>query len=53
MTAQINDTFQFRGIEHSVAEFSEGELFDRAILELKPSMASTACWRGSDGLFDP
>ncbi|MCB9925533.1 MAG: hypothetical protein H6822_25510 [Planctomycetaceae bacterium] len=46
MTAQINDRFRHDGIEFSVAGISEGELFDPAVLDLKPSMASTACWRG-------
>ena len=46
MTGQINDNFTHRDITYSVAGISEGELFDPAILDLEPSMASTACWRG-------
>ena len=46
MTAQINDTFRHRNTEYSVAGISDGELFDPAILDLNPAMASTACWRG-------
>jgi hypothetical protein len=46
MTAQINDSFQYGDIEYSVAGISAGVLFDPAIFDLKPVMASTACWRG-------
>jgi hypothetical protein len=51
MTAQINDTFRYRDSEYSVAGISEGELFDFSVLDLKPSMASTACWRGYQAVF--
>lgn len=51
MTAQINDTFRHGDKNYSVAGISEGELFDPAILDLKPSMASTACWRGYQVLY--
>mgnify|MGYP001212192032 CR=1 FL=1 len=51
MTAQINDTFRYGDADYSVAGISEGELFDPAILDLKPSMASTACWRGYQVLY--
>lgn len=46
MTAQIDDVFLYRGDEYAVAGISEGKLFDPAVLEIEPSMASTACWRG-------
>jgi len=46
MTAQINDRFRHHDTEYSVAGISEGELFDPAVLDLNPAMASTACWRG-------
>jgi hypothetical protein len=51
MTAQINDTFRYRNAEYSLAGISEGELFDISILDLKPAMASTACWRGYQAVF--
>ncbi len=51
MTAQINDTFQYRKNQYSIAGISEGELFDISVLDLKPSMASTACWRGYQAVF--
>ncbi len=51
MTAQINDTFRYRKKEYSVAGISEGEIFDISVLDLKPSMASTACWRGYQAVF--
>src|SRR5262245_18115321 len=51
MTAQINDTFRYRKKEYSLAGISEGELFDISVLGLKPSMASTACWRGYQAVF--
>ncbi len=51
MTAQINDTFRYHAKEYAVAGISEGELFDISILELEPSMASTACWRGYQAQF--
>jgi hypothetical protein len=51
MTAQIDDVFQYREKEYSLAGISEGELFDISILGLKPSMASTACWRGYQAVF--
>ena len=46
MTAQFNDKFIFRGTKYSVAGISEGELFDPATLDLEPSRACTACYRG-------
>lgn len=51
MTAQINDTFRYRKKEYSIAGISEDELFDISVLDLKPSMASTACWRGYQAVF--
>ncbi len=51
MTAQINDTFRYRKNEYALAGMSEGELFDISVLDLKPSMASTACWRGYQAVF--
>jgi hypothetical protein len=51
MTAQINDTFRYRKKEYTLAGISEGELFDISFLDLKPSMASTACWRGYHAVF--
>ena len=46
MTAQFNDSFRYRGEEFAVAGISEGELFDISLLDLKPVMACTACYRG-------
>lgn len=46
MTAQINDHFQYQDESYNVAGISEGELFDPAILELKPVGTCSACWRG-------
>ena len=51
MTAPINDMFRYRAKEYSIAGISEGELFDIAVLDLSPSMASTACWRGYQAVF--
>jgi hypothetical protein len=51
MTAQINDTFRYRGREYAVAGISEGELFDPALLDLKPAGACSACWRGYQAVF--
>lgn len=51
MTAQINDRFIYEGADFSVAGISEGELFDPAILDMKPAMASTACWRGYQAVY--
>ncbi|MGK7904386.1 MAG: hypothetical protein AB4352_23850 [Hormoscilla sp.] len=51
MTAQMDDIFQYRGIEYSLAGISEGELFDPAIFELKPTGPSSACWRGYIAVF--
>lgn len=51
MTAQINDTFRYGNAVYSLAGISEGELFDISILDLKPAMASTACWRGYQAGF--
>jgi hypothetical protein len=46
MTVQIPDLFLYNNTKYSVAEISEGKLFDPAILGLNPSGANTACWRG-------
>jgi hypothetical protein len=51
MTAQINDVFRYRDTEYALAGISEGELFDISVLDLKPAMASTACWRGYQAVF--
>src|SRR5436190_13461316 len=51
MTAQINDSFRYRGAEYSLAGISEGELFDISLLDLEPAAASTACWRGYQAVF--
>jgi hypothetical protein len=51
MTAQINDLFQYDGVEYAVTGISEGALFDPEILNLKPSVASTACWRGYQAVY--
>src|SRR6478672_2117870 len=51
VTAQINDTFRFRGHEYAVAGISEGELFDPSVLDLKPTGTCTACWRGYQAVF--
>ncbi len=46
MTAQINDGFRYRNKEYSLAGISEGELFDPAVFDLKPTWSCTACYRG-------
>ena len=51
MTAQINDTFRYHGREYDVAGISEGELFDPALLDLKPAGTCSACWRGYQAVF--
>ncbi len=51
MTAQIQDVFLYEGRPFSLAGISEGELFDVTSLGLRPSMASTACWRGYQAVF--
>ena len=51
MTAQLNDTFRYHGREYAVAGISEGELFDPALLDLRPAATCTACWRGYQAVF--
>ena len=51
MTAQIDDTFNYRGREYSVAGISEGELFDPSLLGLEPVGTCTACYRGYHAVF--
>ena len=51
MTAQIDDMFRYRQEEFALAGISEGELFDPAFFDLRPTMASTACWRGYQAVF--
>ncbi len=51
MTAQINDTFRHGDRDYSVAGISEGELFDPALLDLKPAGTCSACWRGYQAVF--
>lgn len=51
MTAQINDTFRYCDTDYSVAGISEGELFDPAILDLKPSLNCSLCWRGYRAVY--
>ena len=51
MTAQINDSFQYRRREYAVAGISEGELFEPSLLDLKPAGTCTACWRGYQAVF--
>jgi hypothetical protein len=51
MTAQINDKLRYCNAEYSLAGISEGELFDISFFDLKPAMASTACWRGYQAVF--
>ena len=46
MTGQISDSVIFQGEKYSLAEFEGDSLFDPAIYGLKPSVLSTACWRG-------
>lgn len=46
MTAQFNDIFNYHGVKYAIAGISEGELFAISSLNLRPVMASTACWRG-------
>ena len=51
MTAQLSDGFLFEEIDYSIAGISGGELFDPKTLDLEPSMASTACWRGYQVIY--
>jgi hypothetical protein len=51
MTAQINDTFRYEGDEYSLAGIDQGSLFDPSIVGLKPTMASTACYRGYRAVY--
>ena len=51
MTAQIDDTFRYRDKDYALAGISEGELFDPALLDLKPAGTCTACWRGYQAVF--
>jgi hypothetical protein len=46
MTAQLSDTFVWRGREYALAEAEGGPLFDPADHGLEVRMISTACWRG-------
>jgi hypothetical protein len=51
MTAQINDKFRYRDREYAVAGISEEDVFDPALLGLKPAGTSTACWRGYQAVY--
>jgi hypothetical protein len=46
MTAQFNDVFLHHNRKYALAGISEGELFDVALLGLKPVASCSACWRG-------
>jgi hypothetical protein len=46
MTAQISDSFLYRGQEYAIAGISEGELFEPKLFGMTPTHTSTACWRG-------
>jgi hypothetical protein len=51
MTQQISDTFQYCDAEYAVAGISDGNLFNPAVLDLKPGIACTACWRGYQAVY--
>lgn len=51
MTAQINDIFEYRGTQYSVAGISEGQFFDPDIFGLEPQSPCTACLRGYQAIF--
>ena len=51
MTAQIDDAFHLEGMKYSLAGISEGDLFDPALLDIKPVGTCTACWRGYQAVF--
>lgn len=59
MTAQISDTFLFKGEEYSLVGTSGGELITPYDFGMKPKALHTACWRGfystyeitDDGIF--
>ncbi len=46
MTAQINDTFSYRGEAHELVGIKGEGLFDPAKLGIRCTMMHTACWRG-------
>lgn len=46
MTAQISDTFCYRGKPYALAGIHGSGLFDPEQHQIKPVMISTACWRG-------
>lgn len=51
MTAQFDDLFRYHRGDYSVAGISAGELFDPALLDLKPQGTCSACWRGYVATF--
>jgi hypothetical protein len=46
MTAQISDTFRYRGQAHALAGINGSGLFDPVQHGIRPAAVSTACWRG-------
>lgn len=46
MTAQISDTFLFKGEEYTLVGMSGGELITPYDFGMKPEALHTACWRG-------
>lgn len=46
MTAQIEDTFLFRGEEYSLIGMTDGSLVDPLEYNMEPEMIHTACYRG-------
>ncbi|MGL4421257.1 MAG: hypothetical protein ACRCZF_11370 [Gemmataceae bacterium] len=46
MTAQVPDRVEYRGKTYSIAGTNGKGLFDPTAHGLKPTMRSTACWRG-------
>lgn len=46
MTAQIEDTFLFRGDEYSLIGVKGGELISPEHFDMEAVMIHTACWRG-------
>jgi hypothetical protein len=51
MTAQIDDLFQYGGVDYALSGISEGEVLDVSLLGVEPMGTCTACWRGYQALF--
>lgn len=46
MTAQISDTFLFKGDQYSLIGMSGGDLISPEQFGMEPKMIHTACYRG-------